>query len=358
MLHIKAIFLILLSIPLHIVAQRNVDLDRFYFTVQMRSLPRVYLDSTYRTYNIVTDGTGFMKPFVKDLAPENMVHLDGWKRLASNGHITLHVRLDDLLPESFTVKERTESIKDRNGRITGTRSFYSQEIIYTFSANVRIADHKGMPVSEWTLADRNHRQTYRSPEFQLRQMAEAYFLMNSIKITQELYRTAVTRAMRTLDDRADNEFGYGIIYPREHLWIVGSRKHAEYDLQRSNVEAINTLLFKMNANDAIDPIRKEIQPYLAYFENIPKIYSSGSKHDRKMRYAAYYNLSVLHYYLDHPQEMMKYAGALVLNDFDARDGRTLQQSAQRLREQFQQLNVQSRHFRIDTSLYKGPDEPM
>jgi hypothetical protein len=54
--------------------------------------------------------------------------------------------------------------------------------------------------------------------------------------------------------------------------------------------------------------------------------------------------------------MMKEANGLVLNDFDAKDGKAFEQSAIRLKNMFQQANIYTRHFSIDPSTFRGPYE--
>jgi hypothetical protein len=65
---------------------------------------------------------------------------------------------------------------------------------------------------------------------------------------------------------------------------------------------------------------------------------------------------VIYYYLDDPQAMMKEANGLVLNEFDAKDGKGFATVALRLKNQFQNTNIYTRHFQIDTTGFKGPYE--
>ena len=57
-----------------------------------------------------------------------------------------------------------------------------------------------------------------------------------------------------------------------------------------------------------------------------------------------------------PISMMKEASGLVLNDFDAKDGKAFEQTATWLKNLFQQANIYTRHFSIDPSSFKGPYE--
>ena len=316
----------------------------------------MHLDSTYRTYNVVVEGTKMMQPFLQDLEPEKTVQLEGWRKMQQDGHIIVRIKLEDLLPEGVSLKERVETTKDKNGVVTGTKIFYHQEVVYTFAATADISDYKGMHIMDQVLADRGYKQTYSSPEFAFSKLAEGYFMINSLAITGELYRNCVNRAMHYLSDRITENFGFKEVTANDRMWIIDSRKHPEYTAHRQAFQKLNEILFSMSANSSITGMREQLKPVIDYFESIKKKYASTSKHDRKIRYASFYNLAVLYYYLDDPQAMMKEANGLELNDFDSKDGKAFEQSALRLKNLFQQANIYTRHFNIDPSAFKGPYE--
>lgn len=343
-------------LPLLSTAQKSVDLDHHRFKVQYRSLPAIRLDSTYRTYDVQVETTQLMQSLLHDMSPENSVVLEGWRKLPQDGHITIKVRLGDLVPGSVSVKERVVTTKNGNGQVTGTKTFYYQEVVYTFAATANIYDYKGMHIMDQELADRNYKQVYRSPEFALRPMAEGYFLVNSLAVTKELYRNSVNRAMHYLSERITDNFGFSEVTVNDYMWIIDSRKHPEYSAFRQVFRQMNEVLFNMDANTPIEGVREKLKPVIDYFEKIRRDYSSNNRHDRKIRYASYFNLAVLYYYLDDPQSMMREANGLVLNDFDTKDGKAFERTATWLKNLFQQNNIYTRHFSINTASFKGPYE--
>lgn len=295
-----------------------------------------------------------MQGHLDGMAPEKSVLLEGWKMLDDDGHLTIKVKLDEILPESFSVKERVEIIKDRAGKQTGTRTYYHQEVVYTFSSFAEVGDYNGAHITNFNLADRTYKKVYSSPEFPVRLAAEGYFLLNATKLTGQLYRECVNDAMHYLSDVLTENFGYGITTVTEHMWIVDTRKHPEYTAHRNAFLILKEALFGISADRSLAGVREQVQPAIDYFESIKKKYTSTSKHDRKIRYASYYNLAVLYYYLDDPQSMLKEASGLILNDFDARDGKNLEAGAIRLKNLFLDTRMSSRHFAIDTATFKGP----
>jgi hypothetical protein len=352
----KLYFFAFFLFPIALVAQKSVDLDRYRFSVQFRSLPELRLDSTYRTYNVEVEGTKMMQPFLQDMSPEKTVLLEGWRKLPQDGHIAIKIKLGDILPESVSVKERAENIKNRNGQITGTRIYYRQEVVYSFDASATLTDYKGMHIMDQQLANRTYKQVYQSPEFAIKQLAEGYFVLNSLAVTKELYRDCVNRAMHYLSERITNNFGFSETTANDFMWIIDSRKHPEYSAHRQAFQQMNEILFSMNANSSIEGAREQLKPVIDYFEKIKKKYPSTTRHDRKIRYASYFNLAVLYYYLDDPQAMMKEANGLELNDYDAKDAKGFVQTATWLKNIFQKTNIYSRHFNIDPSAFKGPYE--
>ncbi|HEY6978414.1 MAG TPA: hypothetical protein VH396_19080, partial [Chitinophagaceae bacterium] len=245
-------------------------------------------------------------------------------------------------------------VTDKNGKITGTRSFYYEEVVYTFGATASINDYRGMHILDMELANRNYKQTYRSPEFPIKALAQGYFTINVLSVTNTLYQNCVNRAMHYLSEIITDDFGFKPVTVNDFMWIVDSKKDPEYSAHRQAFIKLSEILFSMNASTPIDEAKEELKPVIDYFEGIKKTYTSSRKHDRKIRYASYYNLAVLYYYLDDPQSMMNEATGLELNDYDAGDAKGFKQSAARLKNIFEQTNIYTRHFPIDTSLFKGP----
>ncbi len=351
----KLLLFILFVCPILAGAQK-IDLDRFKFTAKYRSLPKIKIDSSYRTYNVVVEGTKLMAPFLKEMLPEQTVLLDGWRKLPANGHLCIKVNLDDLLPESVSLKERAEVIKNKTGQITGTRIYYYQEVKYSFAATAVIKDYKGAHILDLNLNNRENKYVYNSPEFALKPLAEGYFLLNSLKITADLYRKCVNNAMHNLSETITGDFGFSEVSSSDIMWIIDSRKHPEYAAHRQAFQQLSDVFFSMNASNDISKIKEQVKPVIEYFESIKKNYSGISKHDRKIKYASYYNLAVLYYYLDDPQMMMKEAKGLLLNDFDSKDARGFEQTAIWLKNLFETTNIYTRHFSIETSSFKGPYE--
>jgi hypothetical protein len=139
--------------------------------------------------------------------------------------------------------------------------------------------------------------------------------------------------------------------------VIDSRKHPEYAANHAAILQMSEVFFKMNANTPLTGVREQLKPVIDYFEKIKTTYTTTCKHDRKMRYASYFNLAILYFYLDEPDLMMRECLALELNDYDARDGKMLARAATRLKNQFEQTGIYTRHFTINTETLTGPPGP-
>jgi hypothetical protein len=343
-----------LILPFTAFAQKSVDLDKYRFRVQFRSLPAIKIDSSYRTFDVQVQTTKMMTPFMQDIEPDKSVRIEGWRKLSKNGHLSVDIKVGDLIPGDVAVKERVVTTKNSSGVITGTKTFYSQEVTYTFEAEAVITDYKGMHIIDEQLADRSYKHTYRSPEFTIKALAEGYFVLNSLAVTKDLFRENVINTMHSLSERLTTNFGYDEVTVNDFMWIIDTRKHPEYNNWKNAFQQMNEVLFAMTANKSIDGAKEQLKPVIGYFEKVRKIYSSNSRHDRKIRYATYFNLAVLYYYLDDPQSMMKEANGLALNDFDSKDAKGFETTATWLRNLFEQTNMNTRHFYIDVNAFKGP----
>ena len=73
-----------------------------------------------------------------------------------------------------------------------------------------------------------------------------------------------------------------------------------------------------------------------------------------MRYAAYYALGKISYWLDEPDKTIKYGELLIANKFDEKDGKELIQWANDLKKELAKNNLTTRYFVIDTEKFEAP----
>jgi hypothetical protein len=351
----KPVLLILYSLLSLMAVSQRVDLDKFSFNASYRELPHTALDTSYHTYSVAIDAGPLTRMAVKENDMQQELILSGWRKLSMNGHLQVNVKMEDVIVEKSDVKERVEILKDKSGKETGQRKHYWMELIYSYAARVNVTDYKGVLMSNTTLMTRDTKHTYSSSEYATKTEAQIFFAYNVVPVTSDLSRQVIFSLLRDLSNKMTYSYGFSQITYNDFMWILGNKKHPEYEAHRQAFLTIKQAFFEMNAEEPVDKIRQMVQPAIDYFEKIKKTYASSSKTDRKMRYASYFNLSKLYYYLDDAEGAMREASALVMNDFDARDGRVLEGWAKDLKWTLQQNKMASRHFPINIDQYEGPN---
>lgn len=334
---------------------QRVDLDKYNFNASYIELPKFVIDTAYKTFFVEFDASSALKRDLEELDPEEMVYIEGWKKLAHSGHVKISTRMEDVFIENFEVKERVEVLKDKNGKQTGQKTYYYLQIAYTFDAESRLTDYKGNPIFTLRLASRDVKQTYNSKEFSSFIEATLYYKFRGMDFPKEIAKRAVRHSMNRLVNDLNYNIGYSTRTVTDFLWILDSKKHGEYDAHRKAWLQFKQAMFQMSAEEPLDEVKKALAPVITYYELMKKRYSSNSKGDRKMRYASHFNLAKIHYYLDDPDAAMREAGELVMNDYDAKDGRRLEAAATDLKELLKQNKFTSRHFSLKVDHYSAPD---
>jgi len=351
----KPLLLYILTLISLTLAAQKVDLDRFYFTATYIDLPRKALDPSYRTYSVRVETGRLARMDMHNDNLENEVLIDGWRKLDAGAHIMVNTRIDDVIIEKSDIIQREEIIKDKYGKQTGSRMHYSMQLVYSFEARLNVTDFKGAVILNQQLVSRENKRTYNCTEFDSRREAESFFRYNMVPVTSEIMNRSATGVLQDISVMLTVNYGFTQRTVNDFMWILNTRKNNESDDHKKAFLAIKDALFQMTADQPLDKTRSLAQPAIDYFENIKKRFSSSSKSDRKMRYASYYNLAKLYYYLDDPDAAMKQATGLELNDFDARDSKQLEAAATDLKWLLQQSGIRTRHFTILPDQLHGPE---
>jgi hypothetical protein len=350
----KPLFLGLCILLVLASAAQSVDLDRFYFNAAYRDLPRRGLDTSWRTFAVTVETGAMCKMAIKDEYLTQMVNIEGWRKLDRKAHILIRTRLEDVIVEKSQVRERQEILKDKQGKQTGVKNYYAMQLTYTYGAQTTVTDYTGRALDEFPVVDRSIKNTYTSQEYTTKLEAELYFAYNIMNVTSEIMRRVATNTFEDISNRLTTNYGYVQRTVNDFMWILDSRKHPEYDSHRRAFALVKQAMFQMNADEPTDKVREMLKPAIDYFEKVKRMYPSTNKKERKLRYASYYNLAKIYIYLDDPDAAMREATALVMNDFDARDGHMLESAANDLKWLLQQNKVKSRHFPVNLLDFNGP----
>ena len=347
------IFLIVLSSN---AWAQKVDLDKFTFTANYRVLPRKPLDSSYHTFDVSIRSSQIVRSAIKGSDLPSQVSILGWKRLNDRAHISVQVRMEDVVIEKTELQQREEILKDKNGKETGRRIWYFQMITYSFAAMADIVDYKGMTLMTLPLASRDYKQNYKCAEFSTTTEANIDYKYSQSIVLNQIIKQTITNAMYDLSNSLTSNFGYQEATVSDYLWVLNTRKNPENDKYKQAWLNFRQAMYSMSANEPLDRVYEMMQPTIDYLNGLKKKYKSDSKTDRKLRYSCFYNLAKIYYYLDMPDEALAEASALQVNDFDEKDGKRLEAAASALKLDLSQSQMHSRHFAIHPDTYSGPYE--
>lgn len=351
----KNILTLLFATVVSTASAQKADLDKFSFIASYRDLPHMALDTSFKTFSIQTVLTRNSSFMLKDEQPDERIYIAGWKKLPSHAHVSVDVRMEDIQIEKSNVKERIQILKDKNGNAVAQRIFYSTEIIYSFASRMKISDYRGREIMQRTLTLRATPRMYRTKEFHSQAEAITAFAANVYAVTSLITSNEVNRSMNEVNDILNASLGYPLKTVGDYLWILDSKKHPEFEDQTQAFISFKQAMYQMRADKPLDEVKEMLKPAIAYFERIKRKYNSESKSDRKMTYASYYNLSKIYYYLDMPNEALLEARQLLINDYNEKDGRGLEATANDLKYLLELNKTNSRHFPIYEEELSAPD---
>jgi hypothetical protein len=350
----KLILVFITSFAFISVFAQRVDLDRFNFTASFRDFPDDPLPMEYKTYNIRIEASPSLGLGYSAANLENMISIEGLKKVTGTGHITIIAMLDDIVIEKTETVERIQVTKDKQN-VEVKKSFFATEMTYSFSARATVYDYKGTTViSNYILFDRENKRTYKTPEYSNAVDATNNFNNKILETKANLAKQLVNGAINNLNSYLNTNYGYAIQKVNDIFWVLNNKKHPEYAEHQKAWNNFKNAIVLMSPDESLDKVKEKMKPVIAYYEKIKTIYTGSDKEAKKLRYASYYNLAKIYLYLDDPTAAMREADALAMNDYDESDGRHLRAVAESLNEQLKKNNASTRHFPVVISGFQPP----
>ncbi|HET9433480.1 MAG TPA: hypothetical protein VFO37_06965, partial [Chitinophagaceae bacterium] len=225
----KKLILVLCTTLLFIsVFAQRVDLDRFNFTASYRDFPDEPLPVEYKTYNVRIEATPSLGLGYSATNLENLISIEGLKKVTGTGHITIIAILDDIVIENTETKERVQVTKDKNN-VEIRKSFFATEMTYSFSARATVYDYKGSTVvSNHILSERENKRTYKGPESSNPIDAANNFNNKVLEIKSNLSKQLVNGALTNLNNYLNTNYGYAVQKVNDIFWVLNNKRHPEY----------------------------------------------------------------------------------------------------------------------------------
>lgn len=349
------LLLVAISICSSLMAQK-VDLDRYHFRgFQYYILPTAPLADDFKTYNVKITSPGSIRNSFPDDQVESKIKINGWKVVSKDekAHITIKVNLSPLVITKSEVSERKEEIKDKDGKVTGTKYYYRAIFVYNIEgSNVSCEDYKGVKVNLNPSFSRS--SSFSSDEFGTYAAARDYLSNNRDNLRDKFINDLVSGICYATTNAATSAWGLTEHSSSDHFWLMDSKKHAEQDSMQLMAKFMKEEFSKMTYAETNEAFQSRITPFINYLKNLPNKYKSDEKNDKKLRYSAYYNLAKVAYYLDNPTDMKKYAGLLEKNDYDPKDAKDIIKDAESLEASFKKARINTRHLSFDSNSFEQP----
>jgi hypothetical protein len=366
-------FIGVLSLPGH---AQKVDLDRFHYEVSYIRLPREYVAPDQRTFGVRVESV----PIVSDTYPSDAVYqkisLSGFEKVERDPMVGITIRFTDFRFLKSDIETRTEEVKDKDGKVTGTNYYYRVVASYEgsgsyvikgpkpsgqaqttpteaapanrFLAKASAASQEAQSANVVTVASRSlfRGLSYRSGEYRSSVDASRAFRDNQQSVQRNLTNDFVKQAIDMVNGVLADTYGYVPVGERQFLWILDSERHPEYATQQEAITAVKTLAKTMQASEPLDRLRADLQPLIEYFESLKTKYTKDEKPDRKMRYSAFFNLGKLYLLLDQPDKAIAEGEGLIKNDYDTGDGKRIIEEAQELKQKLAFHRLTERHMKL------------
>ncbi|WP_324023539.1 hypothetical protein QSV08_11755 [Maribacter sp. BPC-D8] len=319
---------------------QRANLDREYFQVSYVDLPSIpILDDSKRTFT----------------SSSRNIFLEGFSRVAQNGTLDFRFTFHGTEIGDVDIKKNKHEEKDKEGNVTKTTYTYDVICSYSSSATISINNSDSGENSSFTLSENDN---YSSTGFKTYSKASSYYNNNRYSI-RDKYRTKHRNSMISQTNSKIN-FKYGYV-PKtlsqsQHFWIIATKKHPEFANHQEASESLKAIFSKMQHDQPVGDLLIEAQPWIDYFNDVVTRYNEDDKQHKKVRYASYYNIAKIYLNLDLPEKIKEYSDLLIANEYDKKDGKRLNNSAEDLINDFTINEISTRHFEVITEdLSNEPD---
>ncbi|NER18705.1 hypothetical protein [Spongiivirga citrea] len=340
----KCLILAVLLLNAIVIKAQSANLDREYFNVSHVVLPsNPILNDADRTYNLRVLNT-IDKQARKDIV-RNDINIQGYTKLPNKGVLDIAIEINPVQIGEVEIKKTEIENKDKEGNVKSITRIYN--VIFPYQTNGKMVVLNTIS-GETKSFNYGKSEVFRSKDFKTNTLANDYYKNNYTNLRDGFNTSFFNTVVSNANTRLNSLYGYKIKSGQDYFWILDSKKHPETPKHKEMYEVMKTAFSKMRSDLAVDELALELAPAIAYFESVPANYPGDKKRIRKLKYASYYNLAQLYYYLDQPEKVIEYSEKLIANNYDKSDGKSMIKYANALRKDLDKNQVKSRHFKVVT----------
>ena len=343
--HLFSVLFVALIVNFTANAQtKSVDVDNFRFNITYRVMPTKPFDPLFFTYSTRVEATKSTEQRVSLSEVEDRIRIEGQQKVNSDEESFLFASLylGNLIVKSNSISERKEEDKDKDGKVTAVRYYYSFVVSYSFESSYKVfqGDRELTSSSIHTTLDG---QTYKSSEYRSRKEASDYWNNNKDILISEFAAKLSNDAANRVSSQLARSYGFPIARTTDIIQRTDEKKHLENTTFRTVCAGVKEKFEAITPNQGLR--EEDVADAIEYFKSIPAKYTDQKlKADIKIRYAAYYNLCRIYLYLEDTENVHKYADLLIQNVYDKKDGEKLKKAADELVKELSKTEITTRHF--------------
>jgi len=254
----------------------------------------------------------------------------------------------------MTIAKREVENKDKEGKVTSISRYYKVVLPYKTYATMSI---NNLLISENKDFTYGGNKSYESKEFNSYGKAKEHYNNNRYNLRDRFKSDFFKNVIGDMNYTLNKKYGYRIANKQDQFWILDSRKHPETPKHKEMYELMKeAFASKMKSDVPTDELAASLAPAIEYFAGVPAKYPGDKKRIRKLRYASYYNLANIYYYLDNPEKTIEYGQMIIDNNYDKSDGKQFIKDAEHLRKSLDKNEMTSRHFEVVSEDLTGQTE--
>jgi hypothetical protein len=393
-MHMKNLILTLAILFFGIILNaQKVDIDNTHIYISLLDLPDNYTPVEYRTYTV---STNYSTLIPQDLG-ESLI-LYGWDRVEKNGNTAVFINGEKMYRGDPQLKSRVDETKDKNGKVISSKTYYWYENKNTGYGSMKVygekesfreflyQKEKAARVKEKEKKKKDNEDKKEENPFlknvdknvsgELNSDVEVNInkrLAYNFSLNQEYTHstssyTSSNTAYKEFNDRSHDYFqsdidayrnsvkrlasgilndAYGYRPVRNYVTFkkLDSEKHPEYKTFDNAMKAMQVIFGKMRYNLPKDEVENDLKPIIEYFSDLArKPINEKEKSEKKLRYAAFYNLAQIYMYLDRFAQVNDIADLIIKSEYKGKTGERFKESANNLQEELIFHKMTSRHL--------------
>jgi len=322
-----------------------LDLDRKRAKVAYINFPtEPILNIDDRNYSVQVDAS--MMPYETDQIIDQYVNISGLTQVNEIGYVHIDFNFSPLMILDTLINTDKRETKNKDGQIKVTYS-YTPVLKYSVSANVQVMYPDGRK-QQYNYGSRNERYTGNTTSSKF--SARNYFDNNTYQLKTELYNKFVRKTADRINKKLNTLHGYEPVYTDTSFLILDSKKYPEYEDYKKVEQDLKSIFSTMTPYDDVAALKPALTPIIDFLDKSPERYPKKKRAHRKLRYASYYNIAQIYYYLDEFDKAKTYYQKVIDNDYREGNSKRMMEQIKKDEALLQLNQVSSRHLDIQSSL--------